>query len=69
MLLPNLNFTLHIYHHYFPGIPFSRLLRVHQIFEREGLVNEGNLFRGYGEFLRFLLTPKKSVKLTPLPVV
>jgi fatty acid desaturase len=25
LIMPNLNFTLHPYHHYFPGVPFSNL--------------------------------------------
>ena len=56
LLLPNLNFTLHIYHHYFPGIAFSNLPKVHRIFQREGLVNESNVFHGFLPFLKFLLT-------------
>jgi fatty acid desaturase len=55
LLLPNLNFSLHPYHHYFPGIPYSDLPRVHGIFEREGLVNRRSVFRGYGAFLKFIL--------------
>jgi fatty acid desaturase len=57
LLLPNLNFTLHIYHHWFPRIPFSRLPEVHRIFRQEGLVDEASLFRGYGAYARHLLTP------------
>jgi fatty acid desaturase len=55
ILLPNLNFTLHVYHHLYPVVPYSKLPRVHEIFRREGLLNEANVFRGYGAYLRFIL--------------
>ena len=54
LLLPNLNFGMHTYHHFFPGISFSNLPRVHAIYEREGLVNRANVFTGYGAYLRFI---------------
>ena len=55
LLLPNLNFSPHPYHHYFPGIPFPDLPRVHAIFEREGLVDRARVFHGYAAFLPFLV--------------
>jgi fatty acid desaturase len=55
LLLPNLNFTLHVYHHWYPAVAHSRLPRVHAIFRREGLVREENIFKGYVAYLRFLL--------------
>jgi fatty acid desaturase len=55
LVLPNLNFTLHPYHHYWPGIPYGSLSRVHQIFEREGLVDDARVFHGYWCFLKFVL--------------
>jgi fatty acid desaturase len=57
LLLPNLNFTLHVYHHWFPRVPFSCLPLVHRIFQREHLVDNTRVFHGYGEFLRSLLLP------------
>ena len=60
LLLPNLNFNLHIYHHWFPAIAFSRLPKVHAIFRREGLVADDNVFHGYLAYLRYLLTPKQE---------
>lgn len=54
LLVPNLNFGMHPYHHYFPGVSFSRLPRVHEIYCREGLVNHENVFVGYGSFLKFI---------------
>ncbi len=59
LLFPNLNFTLHIYHHYFPNVSFANLPKVHQIFQREKLVNELNVFRGYGMFLNYLFRKDK----------
>lgn len=55
LLLPNLNFTLHVYHHWFPTIPASRLPQVHRICREAGLVDEAHIFRGYAAYLRFLL--------------
>jgi fatty acid desaturase len=54
LLLPNLNFTLHPYHHYYPGVAFNNLPKVHEIFKREKLVNEKNIFHGYWAFLKYL---------------
>jgi fatty acid desaturase len=59
LLLPNLNFTLHAYHHFFPGIAFCHLPKVHQVFRREGLVNEAHVFHGYLPFLSFMVTQEK----------
>ncbi len=55
LLLPNLNFTLHIYHHWFPRVPFSKLPHVHRIFRCEGLVDDTSVFSGYGSYLAHLL--------------
>jgi fatty acid desaturase len=54
LLLPNLNFSLHIYHHYFPGVPFSRLPEVHRLFCEAGFVNRTAVFHGYWAYLRHL---------------
>ena len=54
VLLPNLNFTLHPYHHWHPGIPFSALPKVHEIYQKEGLVIQENVFNGYPSYWRFL---------------
>jgi fatty acid desaturase len=56
-LLPNLNFAMHPYHHYFPGVSFSRLPSVHAIFEREGLIDGRHVFRGYAAYLRYIIRP------------
>jgi fatty acid desaturase len=58
LLLPNLNFTYHIYHHYFPGINFSQLPKVHDIFVEHGLVDDRAVFYGYWSYLNFLLSPE-----------
>ena len=55
LLLPNLNFTMHIYHHWYPRVPYADLPRVHEIYKREGLVADENVFHGYWAYLRFLL--------------
>lgn len=54
LVLPNLNFSMHPYHHFFPGVSFARLPRIHEIYCREGLVNHENVFLGYGAYLRFI---------------
>ena len=58
LLLPNLNFAMHPYHHYFPGIAFSQLPRVHAIYEREGLIDQRHVFRGYGAYWRHITDVK-----------
>lgn len=60
LLLPNLNFAMHPYHHYFPGISFSRLPKVHAIYEREGLIDERHVFRGYAAYLKYIIRPATS---------
>ncbi|MDV6344957.1 fatty acid desaturase [Nitrosomonas sp. Is37] len=54
LLLPNLNFTLHPYHHFYPGIAYCNLPKVHAIFQREQLVNEKNVFYGIWKYLKYL---------------
>lgn len=60
LLLPNLNFSLHPYHHWHPGVPFSLLPKVHAIYQNEGLVNEQNVFRGYWSYMRYLTDTSRS---------
>jgi fatty acid desaturase len=62
LLLPNLNFTYHIYHHWYPRIPFIYLTDVHAIFDREGLVENKNVFHGYVPYLRYLLGGDSSIR-------
>lgn len=54
LFLPNLNFTLHPYHHYYPGVAHTNLPKVHEIFRQENLVVEENIFHGYWAFLKYL---------------
>ena len=54
LLLPNLNFAMHPYHHFFPGVAFSNLPAIHAIYCREGLVDHANIFAGYGAYLCFI---------------
>ncbi len=51
-LVPNLNFTLHHYHHMFPGLSFSTLPLIHRIYKEAGLLRQENVLHGYGDFLR-----------------
>lgn len=60
MLLPNLNFSMHVYHHYFPGVAFNCLPAVHRLFVQAGLVNEHAVFAGYGAYFRYLTTPRNA---------
>ena len=55
ILMPDLNFAMHIYHHEHPGVSFSNLPRVHAIYQREGLVDESAVFDGQGAYLKFLI--------------
>ena len=57
LLLPNLNFTYHIYHHYFPSMSFSQLPKAHDLFVEHGLVDDNAVFHGYWAYLKFLLSP------------
>jgi fatty acid desaturase len=52
LLIPDVNFGMHIYHHYFPGVPFCHLPKLHRIFRREGLVHEDRVFHGYGQVFK-----------------
>jgi fatty acid desaturase len=65
LLLPNLNFTLHPYHHYFPGVSFFLLPKLHAIFCREGLIDDNRVFHGYGAYLQYLIRPSAPKSLTP----
>jgi fatty acid desaturase len=60
LLLPNLNFAMHPYHHYFPGIAYAKLPEVHAIYVREGLVDDAAVFRGYGAYLRFITRSRSA---------
>ena len=63
LLLPNLGFTLHPYHHLFPGVSYSYLPRVHEIFCSVGLIDDTRVFHGYGAYLKYLLRPASSTAL------
>lgn len=54
IILPNLNFTYHIYHHWHPGVAFSNLPALHGVYVSEGLVNQENLFHGYYAYLKHI---------------
>jgi len=64
MLLPNLTFTSHPYHHFFPGVSFSLLPKVHAIFCREGFIDDSHVFHGYAAYLKYIIrtsTPAAAV--------
>jgi fatty acid desaturase len=54
LLLPNLNFAMHPYHHWHPGVAWCHLPDLHRIYQREGLVDEQNVFRGYAHYLKHI---------------
>ncbi len=62
LLLPNLNFTLHSYHHFFPGVAYCNLPKIHKIFQQEKLINESNVFHGYMAYLKYLQSPQVVAK-------
>ena len=55
ILFPDLNFAMHAYHHQHPGVSFGNLPRVHEIYQREGLVDETAIFHGQGAFVRYIV--------------
>jgi fatty acid desaturase len=56
LLLPNLNFSLHPYHHFYPGVSFGNLPALHRIFKAEGLTYEEMVFHGNRDYFRYILT-------------
>ena len=54
VVIPDLNFAMHVYHHAHPGISFANLPKVHEIYRREGLVDESAVFNGAGAYLSYL---------------
>lgn len=53
--------AMHPYHHFFPGIAFSELPRVHAIYQRAGLIDERHVFHGYLAYLRYITRPTAGV--------
>jgi fatty acid desaturase len=54
IVFPDLNFGLHVYHHMHPGVSFGNLPKVHEIYKREGLVDESAIFYGQGSYLKYI---------------
>lgn len=50
LLLPNLNFSLHIYHHMNQNIAWCELPKVHALFVKAGQVNPQAVFDGFGDY-------------------
>jgi fatty acid desaturase len=67
LLLPNLNFSLHPYHHYYPGVSFGNLPKVHRIFQEEKLVDERYVFHGYWEYLAYLQRTRLTSRVSEEP--
>ena len=59
IILPDLNFAMHVYHHMHPGVSFSQLPKIHQIYKDAGFVNEEAIFNGQGAFVRYLVKKGK----------
>lgn len=55
ILLPNLNFTYHIYHHIYPNISCAKLPDVHRIYQEAGLVRENCIFHGCLAYIKYLM--------------
>lgn len=54
IVIPDLNFGMHVYHHAHAGISFANLPKVHEIYRREGLIDESAVFEGAGAYLSYL---------------
>lgn len=67
LVLPNLNFTLHAYHHFFPGVAWNNLPKIHKIYQRENLVNEGAVFYGYLPYLKYLQSRGTNTQTATTP--
>ena len=55
LVIPDMNFGMHVYHHTHPGVSFANLPKVHEIYRREGLVDDSAVFNGAGAYLAFLV--------------
>lgn len=62
---PNMNFSMHVYHHHFPTVSFSNLPAVHQIFVEEDLVRKDQLFNGHLDYLRYILKGPREGRVAP----
>jgi fatty acid desaturase len=69
LILPNMNFAMHPYHHFFPGVSFSNLPAVHAVFVEENLIHAEMVFDGYGDYLRFILGRARSAARVARPAV
>jgi fatty acid desaturase len=54
LLVPDLNFALHVYHHNHAAVSCWNLPDVHSVYQREGKVDETAVFQGAGSYLRWL---------------
>jgi len=62
ILLPNLNFSLHAYHHYHPSVSAGNLPELHRIYTEAGLVDQNALFHGNRAYLCFVLGKSQAAQ-------
>jgi fatty acid desaturase len=55
LLVPNLNFGMHAYHHHHSGVAFSKLPKIHEIYVKEGLHTDYKIYHGYLAYLRSIV--------------
>lgn len=57
ILMPNLNFNYHPYHHFFPTVSFAYLHKIHALFTEQGYVQPELTFHGYRAYWKYITTP------------
>jgi len=61
LINPDLNLNgYHIYHHYWPSIPYRKLPKAQEIFRQEGLLNDENIFKGTFSYFKYILSRRNS---------
>lgn len=58
LLFPDLNFSLHYYHHAHPGVSFCNLPKVHDLYVKHQLVDDSATFKGLLSYLNYLVYRK-----------
>lgn len=54
IFMPNLNFSYHAYHHWYPAVAFGHLPKIHKIYCQHGLIDESKVFYGYLSYMKFI---------------
>jgi hypothetical protein len=57
---------MHAYHHNHGAVSFGNLPAVHEIYLREGKVDESAIFKGAGHYLRYLVGAPQHAMSTRL---